>query len=237
MLYAVSSEPAMNSAFDALQDDLENRRLAALLFLNWNPKLPELYEQARKQRLPVISTSMGLADVADYVVHFDMLEIIRQATRSLVAQGKRRVGLLFNVQTRALPDRAKLVDAIVGEGGTSKVEWLAAGPCTQQGGYEASESLPFDQLDAVIAADDYMAMGLEQRLIEQRLDVPGDIAVVVVAAGQSNTHYRTAVQPYVLSQQDHSDAVTRLLDAVLAGKRIHQPTLPVVGRLGAAGSR
>lgn len=235
MLYAVSSDPTMNSAFDALQDDLQNRRLSALLFLNWNSKLPELYEQARKQRLPVVCASVGLADVADYVVHFDMLQIIQQATRSLVEQGKKRVGLLFNVRTRSLPDRAKLVEIISQAGGESKVEWLAAGPCTQQGGYEASEKLPFEQLDAVIALDDYMGMGLEQRLIGQGVQVPRDLAVVIVAAGESNTHYRTAVQPYVLSQQAHGDAVIKLLDDVLAGKRIHQPVVPMAGRLGAAG--
>jgi len=160
---------------------LREKQFDAAIILG--PAIPdELILQVAGPQFPIVVMDRELS--ADHVhsVLVDNVQGARSATRHLIGLGRRRIGYLsgplnsYNNQKRLVGFKSALEEA----GIPLQASCVAQGHFTESGGYQAMKSLIVSRSlpDAVFAANDEMALGAIQALMEAGLRVPEDVAVV-----------------------------------------------------------
>ncbi|PXY27921.1 LacI family DNA-binding transcriptional regulator [Prauserella muralis] len=146
----------------------------------------ELIAEIQRAPVPVVVIGRALSEHGVSSVSTDSAAGIGQAVRHVLDRGRRRIGFLNGpLDTTPGASRQRGFDAAIGAEGvhTERVETEIAGDFTVAEGIVAARRL-FDRasgqaprLDAVVAANDLLAIGAIRAARELGLSVPGDVAV------------------------------------------------------------
>ncbi|GAA4615191.1 LacI family DNA-binding transcriptional regulator [Saccharopolyspora hordei] len=146
----------------------------------------ELIEEIRRAPVPMVVIGRALSEHGISSVSVDSGAGIAEAVRHVHALGRRRIGFLNGpLDTTPGASRQRGFDAVVGAEGFSaeRVQVEIADDFTVAAGFEAGRRLlagsssPSDRLDAVVAANDLLAIGVLRAARELGLATPQDLAV------------------------------------------------------------
>jgi DNA-binding LacI/PurR family transcriptional regulator len=163
----------------------------------------------------------ALADLAScHFVDIDNVHGARTAVEHLVGSGRRRIATITGPgdMLAAVDRRSGWQEGLRAAG--LPADALAVGDFTELGGAAAMRTLLTDwpDLDAVFVANDLMARGALQVLVELGRSVPDDVAVV----GYDDSPAATALHPHLSTVAQPSELMGRrmaeLLLALLAGE-------------------
>lgn len=179
MLFDAGAGPNLVRAF---VDEIIQRRIDGVV-ISVSDVEPELQE-LRRAGVAVVAVGSGLSGRPIDWVSSDDERIGYDATTHLVATGRQRIATITG-PVPGEPGTARLAGytrALVEAGLPADPRRVVAGDWTRDGGRAAMRTL-LDQPsppDAVVCANDVMAIGALNAAIEAGLDVPGDLAVVGV---------------------------------------------------------
>ncbi len=156
-----------------------------------------LIEEIQRAPVPVVVIGRALDDRGISSVSTDSAGGIGAAVRHLHALGRRRVGFLNGpLDTTPGAARQRGFDAATGETAFERVEQEVAADFTVTAGLEAARKLlARERLDAVVAANDLLAIGAIRAVREKGLSVPGDVAIT----GMDDTELGQVFQPSLTS--------------------------------------
>nr|WP_285785486.1 LacI family DNA-binding transcriptional regulator [Microbispora sp. NBRC 16548] len=186
-----------------------------------------LTERLARTGVPVVL--LGKPAIASLVPHVDVDNAggAREATRHLLDRGRRRIGVICGpMDLVAVQDRLAGHLATLHEDGLRPVIALA-GLDSGSGAAAARELLSGDQdLDAVFATSDELAIGAMEAAREKGLRVPEDLAVV----GFGDIHAASCTTPALTTVRvpaaDQALALARLLLSRLDGRHTSSVVLP-----------
>lgn len=163
-----------------------------------------LTREIRQAPVPVVVIGRALSEQGISSVSTDSASGIGEAVRHLFAGGRRRLGFLNGpLDTTPGESRQRGFDAAVGPGGVAaeRIDVEIAGDFTVAAGLDAARRLlgraagRADQLDAIVAANDLLAIGALRAARELGLSVPRDVAVT----GMDDTELGRAFLPSLTS--------------------------------------
>lgn len=206
---------------DLLQH-LSSGALAGVLVLNAFPQAQQLISDSRTTRSTLISLSGGVD--LDYSIHADFPGYVRAAAEYLRSQGRRRIGVIYNSSSPSFPNAGVvhqiLRDTLGGE--PAEQEHVVGRIETEQGGYEAASRLPLDRLDGLIVQDDIMALGVDRRLREINVSVPGRLMVATFWSHGSRLRLALPFVRFEHDVEEQARQAVRMLQDVSAGRRIER---------------
>ncbi|WP_217596332.1 LacI family DNA-binding transcriptional regulator [Cohnella sp. GbtcB17] len=194
--------------------------------------------EINKLGVPVVLTNNYTSphgrDRFDYV-YVDTYEGVKMATAHLIGQGARRIGYLggsLNQQTGY--QRFSGYRAAMEEAGLEIEEgFVAESDYTEKGGYAIARQWlsGAERPEAIVAANDLMAIGIMEACEEAGLRIPADIAVV----GMDNLDIASRVYPKLTSvamqQEEIGRQAAQLLMERLQGERSDQRTVRLMPAL------
>lgn len=227
-LYLGSETPdTTNTACEDLLRHLAGKGLIGVIMVNAPERINELVERGREMYVPVIALC-GNGDV-DYSVRVDSRSYIRTAAEHLMHAGKRNVGLIYNSLSVGLRDKTLLPDLLADAGLKPNAQWIIGEPASDEGGYAAASRLPIDKLDGLIVQDDVMAVGVDRRLGELGIAVPGEIMVASQWVSNSRLQTKLPFDRFEFDTVTQAKMGLALMQDVINGRRIatpHQLVLP-----------
>jgi LacI family transcriptional regulator len=158
-----------------------------------------LIAEIQRAPVPVVVIGRAMDDRGISSVSTDSAGGIAEAVRHLYGIGRRRIGFLNGpLDTTPGSSRQRGFDA-VDHGQAERFDQEIAGDFTVTAGLEAARRLlarrPEQQLDALVAANDLLAIGAIRAVRELGLSVPGDVAVT----GMDDTELGRVFQPSLTS--------------------------------------
>lgn len=151
------------------------------------------------------------------------------ATRHLLETGRRRIAFIAGPKGLAAAEerRQGYRRALEGEGLTPDPRWEAAGDFTPAGGYRAVQALldavagePSERRpDAILAANDQMAIGVLKGLKERRVAVPQEMAVAGIGGISTGEYVDPPLTTVALPMIAMGEAAARLLIDRIEGRR------------------
>ncbi|OMF22891.1 LacI family transcriptional regulator [Paenibacillus sp. FSL H8-0548] len=187
---------------------------------------------------PVVLTnqfdSPGGGDRFDYV-YVDTYIGTKQATEHLIKQGIKRIGFIGGAisEQTGMQRYAGYRKALL-EGELPYVdELIKESDYTESGGYEAARQLLSepDRPQAIVAANDLMAIGVMHACEDAGLSVPHDIAIV----GMDNLDISSRVYPKLssvsLMQEEIGIQAARILMNRLHGKQMNRTAIKIMPKL------
>jgi DNA-binding LacI/PurR family transcriptional regulator len=188
----------------------------------------ELVQVGRQMRIPVVALS-GNREV-DYSVRIDLPGYVRSAAEYLRHQGRRNVGVIFNNSSPSFRD-GTLIPRILEESGIRPVPaWIVGQDAAEQGGYDAAGRLPLDKLDGLIVLDDIMATGVDRKLCESGIRVPGNLLVVTLWLQGSRLRLTLPFQRFEVNIAGQVERALQLMQDAIHGQRISEPHLKILSR-------
>jgi DNA-binding LacI/PurR family transcriptional regulator len=187
-----------------------------------------LLEEIERAGVPAVACGavLGRESVIPYAAADDRGGA-SQATRYLVEQGRRKIGMITGpLDTPGGSLRMEGFTSVLGRKVTKRM--VVHGDYTQAGGERAMRELllNFPNLDAVFVASDLMAAGALQVLHAAGRSVPGDVAV----AGFDDSAIATATNPMLTTIRQPLAAIAeetvRLLIALLDEQEVESAVLP-----------
>ena len=197
------------------------------------PEAPEIVTSIQRQRVPVVLLDAPMPDAQVDVVRADSQEAGYQLVRYLLDLGHRRIAMLAGPQNHfTSKERVAGYRRAMEEAGLADAVSIYYDSYNRQGGYRstqrllASGSLP----TALVAANNFIAVGAIVALREAGLSVPQDVSLACVddipVAAMIDPFLTVAAQP----AYDIGQKATQLLLARLAGEAPPEPqeiVLPV----------
>ncbi len=157
-----------------------------------------------------------------YWVNNDNVADARAATAHLLQLGHRRIGLVTGPRQFVVTlDRMRGFRLAMQEAGQSpRLLAIADGSFTEQGGYEATQTLirRYPDLTALLITDDVMAVGALRALAEAGRRVPADVAVMCFNDSLLASTAHPPLSAVRIPMYELGAKATELLIAVLAGR-------------------
>jgi LacI family transcriptional regulator len=203
--------------------DLLGRRVDALLVVPVDERLSRAAVAEAAQRVPLVLLDRGCGPGVADLVAVDNAAGIAQILDHLAATGRRRPCFVGAAGTdSAAAERRAAFDAgaaaLLPPGQTAPVE---LGDFSVAWGRAAVDRLWPSRPDAVVCANDLIAIGALQRLGELGADVPGEVAVTgfddVPMASLTAPALTTVRQPVRELAGEAVDVLARALDGDVAG--------------------
>lgn len=216
---------------------LEKYPIDGLLFVPSGRKDEELLRVLERSSLPVLVLDRRIEGAALPLVTCDNEEGMVMATQHLLQMGKRRIVFITGKReiSTAIERLRGYRRALEEEGLPFREDLIVEGDFSFQSGFEAGKRILAmkEKVDAVLAANDFMALGAIDCFKRAGMRVPGDIGVVGyddVWLGRVYTPSLTTVRQPVLEMCEL--AVNTLLRFVQEGKstpfeRVFKPELIV----------
>jgi LacI family transcriptional regulator len=161
-----------------------------------------LIREIQSAPVPVVVIGRALDDCGISSVSTDSAGGIGEAVRHLHAIGRRRIGFLNGpLDTTPGASRQRGFDAVIGDDDftAERIDEEIAGDFTVTAGLEGARRLlaraPEARLDALVAANDLLAIGAIRAVRELGLSVPEDVAVT----GMDDTEIGRVFQPSLTS--------------------------------------
>ena len=166
----------------ACLQSLVERRVDGLILLSI-ADTPLLRQQlATLNEMPLLLLDTDIAGIKALRVKGDSIKGGYQAARCLLAQGRREIGFIGHTSRHPVTEeRLQGVRHAASEQGVGIPDsWIIDGNLDCESGYSAMCRLLHlpERPDAVIAANDLMAMGAMRAIQEQGLRIPEDIALI-----------------------------------------------------------
>ncbi len=215
-----------NTAAEDLLRHLSGGTLCAALLVNPPPQLEELIRLGRSSHVPVIALISGCN--TDYSVLLDYPGAIGSMARHLVDQGRRRVGIVYSRLSRSLREPESIARILEESGCAPQPAWIVGRDDNEQGGYEAAAALPLDELDGLIVADDVMALGVDKRLSELKVNVPVDLTVATFWNRGSRLELALPFERFEMDVQKLARLSLQLVQDAIEGQRINEPHMKIV---------
>jgi Transcriptional regulators len=165
---------------------------------------------------PVVLTNKYVSadgnDRFDYV-YVDTYEGTRQSTRHLIEEGYRRIAYIGG-QSNEQTGHERLCgyrDALAEAGMPYEEPLVMDADYTEKGGYAAAQQLLPRRPDAIVAANDLMALGVMQACEEAGIRVPDELAIV----GMDNLDLAARVHPKLSSVYLQQEEIGRVAAQLL----------------------
>ncbi len=144
----------------------------------------ESIRMIQKQDIPVVLMDRQVPGVDVDIVRSDSEEGAYRITEHLLSLGHRQIAMLAGPQSVSTAiDRVNGYRRAFREAGLSKsAEQISWGEFTQEAGYKMAQQMltELPDITALVAANNFIAIGAMQLLSEKKLRVPEDIALVTV---------------------------------------------------------
>ncbi len=160
------------------------------------------YQELQKLKLPVCFITSYYPGIEVPCVMTDLSDGSYQLTKYLLKNGHRNIAYL--VGNLSVPVSNLRVEGYISayreEALPCQPDWIVTTKVTLQGGYSATEQLLEKfQPDAIITANDFMAMGVLKSLKEHQIQVPKEISVAgyddLIYSSMLETPLTTVRQP------------------------------------------
>jgi LacI family transcriptional regulator len=208
---------------------------------------PEPVALIQRQKIPVVVLDRRVPGAEVDVVRCDSQEGAYKLVQHLLELGHRRIGVLTGPEdVSTSSDRVAGYRRALREAGLDEAhEWVRYGQFTLDSGAEgAREMLELDaRPTAILAANNFIAVGALRVLYEAGLDIPGDVSLVAfdeLTFDPSAVPFMTvADQPaYEMGQQATKLLIARLTDPAVDGcQEIVLPARIVVRRSSGPAAR
>jgi len=180
-----------------------------------------LLDDLRKEGLPFAVIGRPTGRQVTYWVNNDNVGDAKAATEHLLRLGHRRIGLITGPrQFVVTQDRTRGFRLAMEEAGASpRLLPHAAGPFTEQGGYQAAAEIIRRQPDitALLVTDDVMAVGALRALADAGRRVPEDVAVMCFNDSPLASAAHPPLSAVRIPMYELGARATELLIAVLEG--------------------
>lgn len=165
-------------------DQFERQRVAGVLLVPTSDAQPRI-DTLRERGVPVVLVDRGSADPGIASVAVDDVEGGRLAATHVLEGGRRKLVFLGGPgELRQVTDRAAGVQSAVDEIDGATLTYVSTSALTLDEGISAgvqvSELVRQGECDAVIAANDLLAIGVQHALLSgpHPVTIPGDVALV-----------------------------------------------------------
>lgn len=136
------------------------------------------YQELHRRHVPFVCINGVAADIGAPALSTDEASAAEQAVAHLVALGHERIGLIVGPD-RYIPARRRLSGFTKAMARLSSAPALVAQvPFTVEGGQAGAEKLLAQQVTAIVAGSDLMALGAVRAARARGLEVPVDLSVV-----------------------------------------------------------
>ena len=170
----------------------------------------DYYEKVKSRGIPLILFDRGENDLnVDYVgiddyasSHLIVKHLVKQGCKRIAHIGGFRHTRIFNNRIRGYKDALKKYNLPLDE------ELLIESSLTLEDGRTKMEQLLSlkNRPDALYVAGDYAALGAQQVLNDQKINMPNEIALV----GFGNEPFTSMVSPSISSVNQHSEEIGKL---------------------------
>jgi DNA-binding LacI/PurR family transcriptional regulator len=199
-----------------LQNGLMDGVIIASASIN-NSLVSHLYDMGIP--LAMVERPGSLDDKVNYVT-IDNIEAARNAVTHLIRQGRRRIGIV----TGAL-DNMDGSERLIGYQQALKEAGIAYDPAIVVVGdfqrkiaYEATKVLLSHHVDAIFACSDSMAQGVYDRLLEVKVRIPAEVAVVGFDDLQTAMNLQPALTTVRQPLRQKGEIATNILLDTIEGK-------------------
>lgn len=182
ILLANSDESAERE--DRYLDLFETQRVAGVLISPVSEDLPRLH-RLRSRDIPVVLVDRVAVGGSFPSVSVDDVAGGRMATEHLLDIGRSKIAFVGGpLRIRQVADRYRGACDAVAAAGHGSVEYIETGALTLDAGRDAGVSLASavkqGRFDAIFAANDLVALGVQQSLLgaADPVTIPGDVALV-----------------------------------------------------------
>jgi len=191
-------------------ETIANQRCDAILLYSRHLSEQELVELQNKISLPLIVLNRQLQHKSLASYGFNQTQIARLAVCHLLEKGHQKIGCItspLDGETGQLRYKA-YQEQLTTSGVVPNSDWVVEGNNTLEGGYQATIELlkTGQQLTAIFACNDDMAIGSIRALHDKGIRVPEDISVIGIdnepAAAYSIPSLSTVSLPVVRLTQD-----------------------------------
>ncbi len=162
---------------------LLRRRIDGILLVPTSNKADPI-KLVKKQNVPIVLMDRYVSGVDVDIVRSDTEEAAYQLTEHLLSLGHKEIAILAGPEKVSTSiDRVNgYKRALSGAALSAKNERFFWGKFTQESGYSMTENMlkEFPNITAIVAANNFIAIGAMQLLREKNIRVPEDIAMVTV---------------------------------------------------------
>ncbi|WP_369345409.1 LacI family DNA-binding transcriptional regulator [Demequina oxidasica] len=169
---------------DRYLDLFETQRVAGVLISPVSDDLPRLH-RLRARGIPVVLVDRGATDSDFPSVSVDDVAGGRIATEHLIAIGRTKIAFVGGpLRIRQVADRYRGACDAVEAAGRGSVEYIETSALTlaagQTAGARVGAGVRTGRFDAIFAANDLVALGVQQALLSgpEPLSIPRDVALV-----------------------------------------------------------
>ena len=200
-----------------------------ILLASLSPFGTDILSADRRRRLPIVIGCESIApELANFPsVHIDNVAAAREATDYLIAQGHRRIGMIYGLKSSLLTrDREIGFRAAMSAAGLAIDDgWIVEGQLTISGARKATRRLIDHQRQpsAIFCANDEMAIGCLHEIKASGLRVPQDISVM----GFDDIRYAEVADPPLTTISQPAEeigrrVVHRLLQEIEQREAVHE---------------
>ncbi len=183
------ARPERNKTYRDLVRDLEEHRVAGLIFISYSPEdrsHHHLLETAQRRGIPAVATI--LEEICPHTVYVDHLDLCRRGVRYLVEQGSRRIALVGTPITPHFLPIQEVLEAAREQGVPMEpddIVWTplkSAAPSTAYIalGEQWGRDFDLNRYDGVLIADDIVAVGFATALARRNVRVPRQLRVATM---------------------------------------------------------
>lgn len=162
---------------------LKSKRVDGMIVsLSVNQKNKELLRRLKKEKFPVVQIDRKIPGVNTPAVVVDNIKSAKDVVNYLKIQGHKDIGhITGDLEVIPSRDRLKGFKQALNELGLQlKNEWIKKGDYSKDSGYNKMKEILSSKVKptAVFAANDLMALGAYQAILEEGLQIPIDISIV-----------------------------------------------------------
>jgi len=224
---------AARTGFDRLVADLDQRRLRGLIVLGVTFS-EELNAAVARNRCPVVYIGYRGGTGPHYRVVTDCAQITRVAIEHLYDQGARRIAVISAGEPPEHIDPVRRACRSAADSlGIPDVAIISVWPVSEGLGFRAMKRLLSGERHphGVFIADDIMARGAADALVEMAVDVPGDLRLAVLVNKGSDVKYPVAVSRVELDAADVARAALDIIEGLIEGRQIPMQGISIKGHL------
>lgn len=233
-LYAGFAQPGENldrPTCPEFLDDIANNRLSGVI-VAISGVTPEWTDSLRQRNVPIVG-HWGRLDY-EYAVDLDYVEMIREATRRLIAAGRRKLALIAWASQVTGPDlrrRREMLAAFSGVLAQHRIDlnerWVRLDyhPHQTGGAWEEFREIwtgSDEKPDGLLVTDDFLFRGAARAIMELGIRVPDQLMVIAHANRGAIDEYPFPLWRMVVDPDAHGRAQADMMIALLRRQPVPQ---------------
>lgn len=203
---------------------LQSRNVDGIILLGTNTS-KELHQAINAARVPVVVIGQDLPNVT-CVVNQDYLAT-KEILTYIIEKGNKKIGFIGVDESDpavGIERKRAYIDTMAAYQIQVRDHWFQMGDFSVESGYSAMKEMwnkDIDQeLEAVFAVTDRMAIGAMQFLKEHRIRIPEDIAIATTGASTLSKYVEPSLTTIDFLNKEAGQTGAKLLLAKLQGKKV-----------------